>query len=463
MQKKLSSALMVASLVLAASLVFIACGEGPVFNFEGKLQMDVDASDKEMLNKIKTGDESIFPNGIPPTPLSSSEELPLSSAVEPPPPPPPLSSNNWVPSSSSFVITFSSSSTAKPTSSATATPSSSSKPPAAGGGCREDNPKKVTCAWGHTGVLTPGTILKPAAFTPPSGCTVKWNYAPDTLGMALNFECKTLDEKVGFPAEGSRLYVLFAELTCADGKHIDACNPKTGLSSKLAPELTGECVWSKNPTTTARGATPSGVSVIDKDKICTKGSSVVYKYSGGTKTWPANGTTGIDAGKYSDVEATLKCDEYPIPVASSCPALTVSAGADYQIVCDKTCGEPDPQGSYQCQLSEATCGGAGKGWKKVQDGECIDVEITWLSKYYNPEVIMICEGSTFPDKGDNSLTIQVGKDGKKHTVSKKESYIRNEVTIISKLPNSTTPTEVLNICISTSPKTVTTTCSLQAK
>jgi len=66
--------------------------------------------------------------------------------------------------------------------------------------------------------------------------------------------------------EGSKKYLLFAELTCDDGKHTTACNPKTGWSSKKAPELTGECEWEKNPTTTARGGTPKKtVSVVDTD------------------------------------------------------------------------------------------------------------------------------------------------------------------------------------------------------
>jgi len=107
--------------------------------------------------------------------------------------------------------------------------------------------------------------------------------------MTLNYMCESTDAN-GFPALGSENYVLFAELTCEDGKHTNACNPKTGLPSKRVPELTGECVWAKNPTTTARGGIPSGVSVVDSDRVCGSSAPIVeYKYEGGAKTWTSTG------------------------------------------------------------------------------------------------------------------------------------------------------------------------------
>jgi len=300
---------------------------------------------------------------------------------------PPLPPNR--PSSSSTALAQSSSSQQQPTSSPTqssssAAPksSSSSLVQITSNGCKENNPiSGFTCAWDRTGILTPGTTIKPSG-TPPSGCTVAWKFAPDNTAMALNNACEVLTSE-GLTAEGSRNYVLFAELDCAGTKHTNACTPTEGLSSKRAPELTGACKWDKNPTTTARGATPSGVAVSDPDKICTS-PTVVYKYDGGTKTWPTSGI--VEAGTYSDVEATLNCPAYNQPVTVSCPPLEVNAGAEHIIECDCDNGN-------SCDLSPTFCKTDGVKGNEVtlKNDECVEISVFYTNQYLTGnKVVMRC-------------------------------------------------------------------------
>jgi len=102
-------------------------------------------------------------------------------------------------------------------------------------GCKENNPKAgFTCGWNVTGVLTPGTVLKPANPAAPSGCSVVWRYAPGTNEMVLAYECNEVPAE-GFAALGSRNYVLFAELTCDGVVQTTACDPKDGLPSEEDP------------------------------------------------------------------------------------------------------------------------------------------------------------------------------------------------------------------------------------
>jgi hypothetical protein len=405
MQKKLRSLLVAANLLAAAVLVFIACGSGELIDIAGMLDEDITNSTEQILvPKIQDKDTAIFPEGYeppppPPPPSSSEVDLPISSSTEEPPPPPP-------PPSSGIAPTPSSSSNAPPP----PPPSSSSARSSASqatGGCRESNPKSgVTCGWNVTGTLTPGTTLKPAAFTLPSGCSsVAWKYAPDTAAMALNYECETLGES-GFAALGSRNYVLFATLTCDDGSHTNACNPKTGLSSKIAPILTGDCKWAKNPTTTARGGTPSGVSVVDTDRICTS-PKVEYKYAGGTKTWPSTGildewkTWAKKQEETYEVEATLSCSAYPETVTSPCPPLKVSAGTDYIIECTG-------------KFDDASCGGASKKSVTLSLDECVEINVMGYTDQYNlPDVIMRCE--TQGTQASASVTVSL--NGKTTTTS----------------------------------------------
>jgi len=337
------------------------------------------------------------------------------------------SSSQVVQSSSAIITQSSSQSEQQPP-----PPSSSSKAQPASG-CGESNPiEGFTCGWNVTGVLTPGTILKPAEYNLPLGCSsVAWKYAPDTASMVLANGCLLTDEN-GFAALGSKNYVLFAELTCDDGKHTTACNPKTGLASKVAPVLEGHCEWSKNPTTTARGAVPSGVSIVDVDKICTS-PTIAYKYDGGTKDWPKEGGPLAEAKTYTDVEAVLNCPAYPMTITSRCPDLEVKGGADYQIVCDGDQIGPNCKPAY--------------GELKVGNDECIDLEINWTNQYYSPGLIMECSanfqmsGGSYPN---TSLSIKVGNNPAVTRTG--DLYVSTQATVIPKIQVGTI--EVLGICVS---------------
>jgi hypothetical protein len=384
-------------------------------------------------------------------PLPDLDEQNSSSDTEQPPTPPLSSQPSNRPSSSSSNPISSPSNSSS--SSSVLKSSSSSSPVQTNNGCKEFNPKPdFTCNWyGYTAgsVLAPGKILEPIYDDLPDDCSsIAWKYAPDTAALALNYECSEIDD-YGFAALGSRNYVLFAELSCKDGKHTNACNPKTGWPSKRAPELVGECKWSKNPTSTAKGATPSGVSIVDTDKICTN-PTIVYKYDGGTKILPINGS--IEAGKYNDVEATLNCPAYGEPVTALCPPLRVDAGADYLITCSgdqidgRNCGMSTPYAEI-----------------KVGNGECIDLEINWTSQYFNPSIAMECSGSFTMSDGtypNTSLSIKVGNNPE--VTRKGELYVSNLVTVLNKIQVGTT--EVLGICVSyTSTQTIpsSVTCSLR--
>jgi len=279
--------------------------------------------------------------------------------------------------------------------------SSSKAQPATG--CGERNQRNpiagFTCGWNITGLLTPGTILKPAEYTLPSGCTsVDWKYAPDTASMVLANECLLINES-GIEALGSKNYALFAELTCYDGKHTTACNPKDGWASKIAPELTGACNWAKNPTTTARGGMPSGVAVKDPDKVCTS-PTVVYKYDGGAKTWPSSGilnewaTWDKSQKETYNVEATLNCPAYPALVTSPCPPLEVKAGTDYLIECNG-------------DIMSMNCGN--KNTVTLKLDECVEINVMGYTDQYNlPTVMMRCE----IQGTQNSVSVTLSLNGK---------------------------------------------------
>jgi len=242
--------------------------------------------------------ENLFPSSS--SKPSSSSYVPSSSSR-------PSSSSSVAPISSSSWPSLSSS---RPSSSSSVFSSSSAAPPVTATGCRANNPKDgFTCMWdGYTvgAILVPGKILKPAATTLPVGCSdIVWKYAPDTDEMTLVYGCAVLPAE-GITSIGYKNYVLFAELTCDGSKQTTDCNPKKGWPSK-------------NPTTEASGAIPSGVSIGDDDKVCAN-PTVVYKYDNDSKTWPTSGL--VDTGIYTDVKATLNCPAYDI-VAISCPPLTV--------------------------------------------------------------------------------------------------------------------------------------------
>jgi len=405
MQKKLKSLFMVASFVAAATLVFIACGNGVGEKITGELDNDIFTSKGKIEKDIEAGN---FGSTEP----VSSEAISSSSQITPP-----HSSSSIASGTSSSAPPIggnSSSTTGTQSSSSSAPPRSSSSAPVQATGCKASaSPRpNYTCGWNITGILTPGTILKPKDPAPPSGCSaVKWKYAPGTSAMILNNECAEVPAD-GFAALGSKNYVLFAELTC-DGTNVTtACDPKEGLSSKVAPILDGECKWAKNPTTTARGGIPSGVSVVDTDHICTS-PTVEYKYANGTKDWPKTGLLDEwkdwkkkDTATYN-VEATLKCTGYPATVTSACPPLKVSAESDHLIEC--TC-----VGDAQCQVEANICkaDGAEKSNKvTLTKDECVEVYVYgYNNPHYMPEVGMRCQTS-------NNTSFTVTVNGKSTTVA----------------------------------------------
>jgi len=384
MQRKQKSLLITASLIMTGSLLFYACGDGPV-DIIGDYTSEIDASNLVLGVKIKNGDDSIWTGTDPLIEPSSSSKL-----DEPPPPPSSSSSKAQEPEPpvSSEASSKSSSSSAPKSSSSVSSSSAqrSSNSSVTAGACKENNPKSgFDCKWdGYSAnaILAPGKALKPAKATVPSGCTVAWKYAPDTTGIAVNNFCYSVDENDGIEVEGSQTYVLFAVLTCSDGTHTNACEPKKGWSSKIAPKLQGECEWDKNPISAKRGATPSGITLSDPDKVCGS-EKIVYKYDDGSKTWP---TGEVPAGTYKDVQATINC---PGVIPITCPSLEAKAGSDHIIEC--TC-----PGNKQCQIDEKVCKVDGKAGKDVtlNVDECVDVTVYgYDNQYYLPKVGMRCQSN----------------------------------------------------------------------
>jgi len=389
MQRKLKSLLIVASLFVALSIVFIACGAGDVIEITGDYKDAIDGSEIAMISNIDKILEGYEP------PPSSAEERSSSSE------------DSWTPESSSSqnsnIQSSSSANNPNPGNSSSSqqsqpssnsnTPSSSSTPPTSTTGCKENNPKSgFSCSWNITAPLLPGVNLKPGSYTLPAGCSVSWKYLDDNSPLAVDRGCKATDEN-GFTSEGSKTYNLFAVLTCEDGVHTNKCSPE--LSSKKAPTLDGSCEWVKNPTTTAKGGIPktSNVTVVDTDGICKTAKSVVYKYAGGTKTVPA--TTGIiEAGVYEDVKAVLNCPDYTDSenVTVSCPKLTVNAGAEHSM------GDETPK----TQVPQITLDGVGQG-------ECIEIALNWNNKDHLPDVLIECQPKPQYPNVENTITIDKNK------------------------------------------------------
>jgi len=398
---------MVASFAIAATFALVACGDGDMIKVVGELKNDVDGAKESLTNKDRM--EEIMNSEDVPEDSSSSKEEEKSSSSEKED-----SSSSATEKSSSSSKSSSSQSEEKSSSSAaksssSAAKSSSSANPAPSGSCKENDPKSgFKCEWNVGAPLTPGTTLKPKDPKAPSGCSdVKWYYAPGTAAMQLKNECEEVPAD-GFKALGSKDYVLFAELTCDGKKHTTACDPTTGLSSKEAPVLKGECKWAKNPTTTARGGSPSGVSIEDVDKIC-KSATVGYRYTtdDGKKDWPSTGILSEWKGwdkkhkETYEVEAILKCAEYPTEVTSPCPLLEVSAGTDYIIEC--SC-----PGTGQCQIGAESCKvGSTKGNSvTLNKDECVEVNVVgYDNKDYLPSVVMRCETVGTQQSASATLTL----------------------------------------------------------
>jgi len=433
MQKKLKSLLIAASSIVAATLVFIACGSGQIIEIADSVWDETkDHSEINLYSSVL----AYLP--------SSEVQLPSSSSVDEPPQP--LSSANQpsssavIPQSSAVIPQSSTGGGEPPPSSAVVPKSSSSNVPkssaAAASGCKESSPKSgFTCGWSISGSsTTPGKPLTHANAATPSGCSsIAWKYVDDNDDLTLLYDCRALPE-AGLTTEGSKKYLLFAELTCDDGKHTTACN-KTPLSTLRAPGLTGTCEWKKSngdkvtETTTARGAIPGGVSLVDNDKVCgTTAPSVVYKYDGGTKTWPKEGGPIPEAKTYTDVQATVACPAFDV-VPTTCPALTVKGGADYQMTC--TGG----------QISATTCNKVEQ--KLKSSDECIDLEINWDNANYLPTITMTCEGQFTGNNPTSSISVKVGT---KPSVSASKDYYVSVSTDLLKLKVGTN--EVLGICVS---------------
>jgi len=432
MKKKLRLLFIVASLSLAASLVIVACGKGDFELLENYAQ-DLGVSENYMNDKI----EDVMQQTPEPPPPPPSSEQPVSSAAPPgssaappgssaAPPNPPVSSaapGNSSGGGNSSPVTPSSSSVAK------------SSAVAAVGKCKENNPKSgFTCGWdGYTAgaLLTPGKILKPATAAPPSGCSsIAWNFAPDTSGMMLNYSCNAVPA-AGESALGSSRYVLFAELECDDGKHINACNPKDGWSSKKAPVFDdkSKCEWEKNPTTTARGGTPKKgtMTLVDTDHICgnsTPNPLVNYKCVSTNcpkPDWPSTGMFTDDWKKWDKkhketykVEAVLNCPAYSQPVTLSCPDLEVSAGADHIIEC---------KGDWNA----AACGNKNSATLKMD--ECVEINVLGLDKSHQAgvELVMRCQAAGSENEASVSYTLSL--NGGKGTTCTGSYSCNNTVTI----------------------------------
>jgi len=293
MQKKLKSLLALASLAVAGAIFFLACGKDDSILFDIG---DIDQGAKVLGENI--GDGSIYEGYSQPSESSSSESKPSSSSQNTTPSSASVSSSsqNTTPSSASEVSSSSSQNTtpssASVVSSSSRPVSSSSKPVQQSNGCGETNKKSgFTCDWSKTSNLAPGVKITPTQ-TGKGDCEIAWSFAKGDQKpvneMELTYGCESLNESEGVITEGSKTYALFAKLTCSDGTHINKCANE--VTAGAAPYLEGTCKWSKTPTTTARGAVPSGVSLVDTDKIC--GSTkppVVYKYDNGSKTWPTEG------------------------------------------------------------------------------------------------------------------------------------------------------------------------------
>jgi len=428
MQKKLRTLFVVASLSLAASLVIVACGDGIPEILE-EFSQEVGVAEG-LLNVEMEDPKSPIWSEAPPV-SSDAPPVPGSSAA-------PNPGSSAAPGVSSSADGGNSSPAPVPSSSSANVPKSSAT---AATGCKENNPKAgFTCGWNETGAaLTPGVVLKPVG-TAPAGCDLTWKYLDDKSPAAQEKACKAVGGDIS--AEGSKTYLLFAALTCDDGAHTNACGE---ASTKEAPYLTGTCSWKKsngdtvdlaNGTTTARGAIPGGVTFEDKEKVCgnTK-PDVVYKYDGGTKTWPKEGGPLPEAKTYSDVQATVTCGTPSVfnvtPI--TCPALIAKAGADFQISC---------KGS---QINATACN---KTELAVQVDQCIDLAFDWTDANSKQNVKLSCSGQFPGDNGkgpNSSISIKVGS--KPAVSSTGGSYYTSVETVV--IPN--TPfglTEVNGICVS---------------
>jgi len=355
MKSKLNSLVIIALLFVSLAIVFVACGGGDMVDLSAITQ-DVNGANTNLEDEIKDPNSPIWTQ--PDLPSSSSDvQPPPSSGVQPPP----------------------SSGVQPPVSSATPPPpkSSSSVTPAPSGSCTKNNELAgFTCKWNKEGFVMPGMEIEPQG-TPPEGCTVKWNYKSGAFAG-----CNVLTG-TSLKADGDSRYLLFAELSCADGPHINACTPTDGLPSKATPILVGTCKWDRptntDPieTTLAKGAVPSGIELIDTNSVCTGNPKIVYKYDNFTKDWPMSGSLP-EAKIYTDVQATVACSgtgyTYDVTPADPCPPLKANAGS---LVSVSIPNFNDQTTTAQKQF-------------KIPSDECADIEVTWTSNWNDHPIAVFC-------------------------------------------------------------------------
>jgi len=323
MQRKLRTLLVIGSLFAAAALAFIACGSGEMVEIDAKIQ-EIDGASTSLKNKIDDILEDYEPES------SSSSEPEYSSAAPEESSSSRGSTGGQSSSSSQGSQGGQSSSSSQGSTGGQSSSSSqasggksSSSPQTSTGGCGTATQSGFTCKWDNLKPLPNDKINAEKT----GSCEVsQWYYKDATSSFADCFKFGGSD----LEAKGSKSYYLFADIDCGGTKASVTCN-STAVTA-TAPTLDGTCTWSKNPTSAAMGAKPSGVKLKDPSGICGSGADgkdAVYK--DGSTTWPANGM--VDAGTYSNVKATYDCGSHTVE-PKSCPALTVSAVEANMIACD---------------------------------------------------------------------------------------------------------------------------------
>jgi len=407
MRKKLKSFTLVASTVASLAIILIACGKGELTNyFEADLNLSVEdfkgkCAGNAKLDSICGGD---FTSYTPPP----SSAAPQSSGGGTSSQGGGTSSQGGGTSSQGGGTSSQGGGTSSQgggTSSAAPPVTQSSSSQAAQQGCPTGTEKPgYDCSWDYKGTaLTPGTVIKPEKTGDDAGCTTKWLFKTGTSPL---LKCQEVPS-AGVTTEGSRAYILYATLECGGTSYVNNCKPTDGLSTNVAPELTGSCKWAKNPTTTARGGSPSGVSVTDTDNLCAgKTVKYVYETADGLKDWPETGI--LTEWKSWDkkhtetynVKATFaNCPKYTIPTYSDCPPLEVSAGTDYIIEC--TGG-----------INDGECGGKAKKEATLKLEECVEINVNgYTDQHYLPTMIMRCnaEGA----QASISLTLSLNGNAQK--------------------------------------------------
>jgi len=195
--------------------------------------------------------------------------------------------------------------------------------------------------------------------------------------------------------------------------------------------LSGTCAWSKNPTSSAKGATPSGVSLSNAYGRCgalTGDASPVAlpvsAYSGGKYTpWPTNGI--VDAGTYS-VSTNVTCATTQV----SCPSLVVSQGNAVIV-------EYDPNAQNQVK-------------KDVPVGDCFDAQYTWKDAGWHPNMNVRCDIDpqfVWAETVNQSRKGYVGLTYSGTTVSNLGDYgVSAIVRVGNNLQVTSNPVEIMNIC-----------------